>query len=202
MKNIFTKGGNLSSISSVISLSLVLFVIGILSLVLINAKQYTDKIKEEGIVFSIFLNDANDNNQREELKSYLDSSGYFLDIKFIDKETAYEEVQKEMESLQTENKKILQEARAESDAMLNQSKQSGKEIIVQAKADAKVEAEKIIVKAKQSIDNEKRAAMNEIKNQVANLSVEIASKVIDKEMKKNNNHEDYINKLLEDQSKN
>ena len=44
--------------------------------------------------------------------------------------------------------------------------------------------------------------MNEIKNQVANLSVEIASKVIDKEMNKNNNHEDYINKLLEDQSKN
>jgi cell division transport system permease protein len=96
MKNIFTKGGNLSSISSVISLSLVLFVIGILSLVLINAKQYTDKIKEEGILFSILLNDANDKNHREKFKSYLDSSGYFLDIKFIDKETAYEEVQKEM----------------------------------------------------------------------------------------------------------
>ena len=120
----------------------------------------------------------------------------------IDSLNSAKEVQKEMESLQTENKKILQEARAESDAMLNQSKQSGKEIIVQAKADAKVEAEKIIVKAKQSIDNEKRAAMNEIKNQVANLSVDIASKVIDKEMEKNNNHEDYINKLLDDQSKN
>jgi len=86
--------------------------------------------------------------------------------------------------------------------MLKQSKQSGKEIIDQAKADAKVEAEKIIDQAKQSIDNEKRAAMNEIKNQVANLSVDIASKVIDKEMEKNNNHEDYINKLLDDQSKN
>ena len=120
----------------------------------------------------------------------------------VDSLNSAKEVQKEMESLQTENKKILQEARAESDAMLNQSKQSGKEIIVQAKADAKVEAEKIIVKAKQSIDNEKRAAMNEIKNQVANLSVDIASKVIDKEMEKNNNHEDYINKLLDDQSKN
>jgi len=120
----------------------------------------------------------------------------------IDSLNSAKEVQKEMESLQTENKKILQEARAESDAMLSQSKQSGKEIIVQAKADAKVEAEKIIVKAKQSIDNEKRAAMNEIKNQVANLSVDIASKVIDKEMEKNNNHEDYINKLLDDQSKN
>ena len=120
----------------------------------------------------------------------------------MDSLNSAKEVQKEMESLQTENKKILQEARAESDVMLNQSKQFGKEIIDQAKADAKVEAEKIIVQAKQSIDNEKRAAMNEIKNQVANLSVEIASKVIDKEMKKNNNHEDYINKLLEDQSKN
>ena len=102
----------------------------------------------------------------------------------IDSLNSAKEVQKEMESLQTENKKILQEARAESDAMLNQSKQSGKEIIVQAKANAKVEAEKIIVKAKQSIDNEKRAAMNEIKNQVAILSVDIASKVIDKEMEK------------------
>ena len=120
----------------------------------------------------------------------------------IDSLNSAKEAQKEMESLQTKNKKILQEARVESDAMLKQSKQSGKEIIDQAKADAKVEAEKIIDLAKQSIDNEKRAAMNEIKNQVANLSVDIASKVIDKEMEKNNNHEDYINKLLDDQSKN
>jgi len=120
----------------------------------------------------------------------------------VDSLNSAKEAQKEMESLQTENKKILQEARVESDAMLKQSKQSGKEIIDQAKADAKVEAEKIIDLAKQSIDNEKRAAMNEIKNQVANLSVDIASKVIDKEMEKNNNHEDYINKLLDDQSKN
>ena len=87
----------------------------------------------------------------------------------IDSLNSAKEAQKEMESLQTENKKILQEARAESDVMLNQSKQFGKEIIDQAKADAKVEAEKIIVQAKQSIDNEKRAAMNEIKNQVANF---------------------------------
>jgi len=44
--------------------------------------------------------------------------------------------------------------------------------------------------------------MNEIKNQVANLSVDIAGKVIDKEMGQNNNHEDYIAKLLNDQSNN
>ena len=117
----------------------------------------------------------------------------------IDSLNSAKEAQKEMENLQTANKKILQEARAESDAMLNQSKKSGKEIIEKAKADAKVEAEKIINQAKQSIDNEKRSAINEIKNQVANLSVDIASKVIDKEMDKDNNHEDYIEKLINDQ---
>ena len=117
----------------------------------------------------------------------------------IDSLNSAKEAQKEMENLQTANKKILQEARAESDAMLNQSKKSGKEIIEIAKADAKVEAEKIINQAKQSIDNEKRSAMNEIKNQVAKLSVDIASKVIDKEMDKDNNHEDYIAKLINDQ---
>ena len=117
----------------------------------------------------------------------------------IDSLHSAKEAQKEMENLQTANKKILQEARAESDAMLNQSKKSGKEIIEKAKADAKVEAEKIINQAKQSIDNEKRSAINEIKNQVANLSVDIASKVIDKEMDKDNNHEDYIAKLINDQ---
>ena len=41
--------------------------------------------------------------------------------------------------------------------------------------------------------------MNEIKKQVASLSVDIASKVIDKEMDKDNNHEDYITKLINDQ---
>ena len=50
----------------------------------------------------------------------------------IDSLNSAKEAQKEMENLQTANKKILQEARAESDAMLNQSKKSGKEIIEKA----------------------------------------------------------------------
>ena len=103
MRNIFKKRGNLSSISTIISLSLVLFVIGILALALINAKQFTDKIKEEGIVFTIMLHDSTDNaseemlsNQRKEFKNYLEGSGYFLDVKFIHKDIAYKELQKEV----------------------------------------------------------------------------------------------------------
>lgn len=103
MKNIFNKRGNLSSISTIISLSLVLFVVGILALVLVNAKQISNQIKEEGILFTIMLNDSDDNtseetlsNQRAEFENYLDGSDYFLDFKLIDKETAYNELQVDM----------------------------------------------------------------------------------------------------------
>ena len=58
------------------------------------------------------------------------------------------------------------------------------------------EAEKILTQARSSIENEKRAAMNEIKNQVADLSIEIASKVLEQELDKDKNHQDYIDKLL------
>ena len=90
MKNIFNKRGNLSSISTIISLSLVLFVVGILALVLINTKKISNLIKEEGILFTIMLNDSTDNtskemlsNQRAEFENYLDGSDYFLDFKLI-----------------------------------------------------------------------------------------------------------------------
>ena len=102
MKNIFKKRGDLSSISTIISLSLVLFVVGILSLVLINAKQISNEIKEN-IIVSIMLHDSNDDvsiemllKQRSEFKNYLEGSDYFLNIEFIDKEIAYKELQKNM----------------------------------------------------------------------------------------------------------
>ena len=102
MRNIFNKRGNLSSISTIISLSLVLFVVGILSLVLINAKQISNEIKEN-IIVSIMLHDSNDDvsieiilKQRSEFKNYLEGSDYFLNVEFIDKEIAYKELQKDM----------------------------------------------------------------------------------------------------------
>ncbi|MDG1718912.1 MAG: permease-like cell division protein FtsX [Flavobacteriales bacterium] len=58
--------------------------------------KITDQIKEEGILFTIILNDENDNNQREKFKSCLDSSRYFSNIKFIDKEISYKELQEDM----------------------------------------------------------------------------------------------------------
>ena len=102
MKNIFNKNGNSSSTSTIISLSLVLFVVGLLAFVLINANKVSDKMKES-IVFSIMLYDSTDNtseeiilNQRAEFNNYLDGSGYFLDVTFIDKEIAFTNLQEDM----------------------------------------------------------------------------------------------------------
>ena len=87
-----------SSVSTIISLSLVLFVIGLLSFVLINAKKVSNKMKES-IVFSIMLNDKNEINeheQRNEFKNYLESSGYFKKVIFIHKDTATKNLQKDL----------------------------------------------------------------------------------------------------------
>ena len=87
-----------SSVSTIISLSLVLFVIGLLSFVLINAKKVSNKMKES-IVFSIMLNDKNEINeheQRNEFKNYLESSGYFKKVIFIHKDTATKNMQKDI----------------------------------------------------------------------------------------------------------
>ena len=102
MKNIFNKNGNSSSTSTIISLSLVLFVVGLLAFVLINANKVSDKMKES-IVFSIMLYDSTDDtseeiilNRRAEFNNYLDGSGYFLDVTFIDKEIAFANLQEDM----------------------------------------------------------------------------------------------------------
>ena len=102
MRNIFNKRGDLSSTSTIISLSLVLFLVGILSFVLINANKVSDKMKES-IVFSIMLYDSTDDNseemmlnQRAEFNNYLNGSGYFLDVTFINKEIAFTNLQEDM----------------------------------------------------------------------------------------------------------
>ena len=77
-------------------------------------------------------------------------------------------------------------------------KRQGKELVEKAKSDARLEAENILLQARNSIENEKRSAMNEIKNQVADLSIDIASKVLEQELDTNKNHQEYINKLLKE----
>lgn len=95
---------------------------------------------------------------------------------------AAEKAREEMKSLTAENERILKEAYAERDEMLKVAKTSADNLISKAKHTAKEEAEGIITKAREEINIQKQAAINELKNQVASLSIEIAEKLVRKDL--------------------
>ena len=105
-----------------------------------------------------------------------------------------ENARKEMQNLQADNERILKEARAEREAMLKEARELKDKIVSDAKDQAKVEADKMVAQAQVTIDSEKKAAVSEIKSQVANLSVEIAEKVIKEQL----GNKDKQLKLVED----
>ena len=111
-----------------------------------------------------------------------------------------DKARKEMAFLQEENKKILQEARAEREALLKEARTSGSDLLAKAKEDAKLEADKILSQAQDVIQNEKRTAINELKNQVAQISLEIAEKVIEGELEDKDKQTSLVEKLLKDAS--
>jgi F-type H+-transporting ATPase subunit b len=109
-----------------------------------------------------------------------------------------EAARKEMETLQTDNQRILKEARAEKEVMLKEARNTRADLISTAKEEAKAEAEKILVQAQEAIQNEKRAAISELKEQVASIATNIAEKVLQKELESSDKQEQLISQLLED----
>ena len=105
---------------------------------------------------------------------------------------------KEMEILKSDNEKIMKEAILERDKILKEGNDKKNEIISQAKEVAKKEAEKILKDAQVSIDLERKAAMKDLKDQIAIFSIDIAKKIINKDLSKNSNQEDLINTYLDD----
>lgn len=93
-----------------------------------------------------------------------------------------EKAREEMARLQSDNERILAEARVERDSILKEAREIKDKMINDAKAEAGAQAEKIITNAKEQIQNEKMAAVTELKNQVAEMSIEIAEMVLGKEL--------------------
>ena len=93
-----------------------------------------------------------------------------------------EKAKKDMENLKSDNEKLLADARAERDALMKEAREIKEKMISDAKADAQAQGEKMINQAKAAIESEKNAAMADLKNQVASLSLEIAEKVVRQEL--------------------
>jgi F-type H+-transporting ATPase subunit b len=109
---------------------------------------------------------------------------------------AAEKAKKEMAKLQADNEKILEEAKAERDGMIREAKLIKDKLIAEAKEKAAEEAKKLVQGARESIQNEKTAAISEIKEQMANLSVNIAEKILRAKLKDSKTQKDLVNKLI------
>ena len=94
-----------------------------------------------------------------------------------------EKAKSEMEQLSADNKKILNEALIERDAIIKEARDIKIKTIADAKNNASIEAEKIISSAKEQIKNEKMKAMTELKNEIADISIQMAEKIIKTELK-------------------
>lgn len=92
------------------------------------------------------------------------------------------QAREEMANLKSENEKILKEAKIERDVILKEARTMKDNIIAKAKESAQVEADRLVEIAREAIQNEKSAAMTELKNQIAALSIDVAEKVLNKEL--------------------
>ncbi|HSI71514.1 MAG TPA: F0F1 ATP synthase subunit B [Gillisia sp.] len=109
-----------------------------------------------------------------------------------------ENARKEMQNLQADNEKLLQEARVERDAILKEAREIKERVINDAATEAQLKADKIVAQAQVIIENEKNAAMAEIKNQVATLSIQIAEKVVREELSSKEKQHKLVETMLED----
>ena len=103
----------------------------------------------------------------------------------------------EFSKIKADNDKILSNAKKERDFIISDAKKTGREIIEDSKNLAKLESEKIIENARESIIQEKDLILKDIKSQVVDISVEIASKILQKELNEKQKQDDYTQKLID-----
>lgn len=89
----------------------------------------------------------------------------------------------EMQALKADNEKLLQEARLERDRILREASEAGNALVEQAKNKANEEGSRMIENARVAINNEKKAALTEVKNLAGSLSIEIAERILKHELK-------------------
>ena len=109
-----------------------------------------------------------------------------------------EKAREEMASLQSDNEQTLKKARAERAALLKEAREIKQKLIDEAKNQAKSEAKKIIIQAQETIQSEKNAAIVDLKNQVASLSVDIAEKVLQDKVSNDKAQMSLVQELIKD----
>ncbi|MFD2864746.1 F0F1 ATP synthase subunit B [Mucilaginibacter antarcticus] len=109
-----------------------------------------------------------------------------------------EAAKEEMSRLTSENEALLKQARIERDAILSEAKKVKDSIIAEAKEAAQKEAGRQIEMARIEINNQKAIAMADVKNQVATLSLQIAEKVLQRQLEDQHKQDELVSQLLKE----
>ena len=108
-----------------------------------------------------------------------------------------QEARSKIEDLQKDQEQIIREAKKERELILNEAKKLAEEYRSQQQKIVNEETAQKMARVKESIEMEKRAAINELKESVATLSVEIAEGILDKKLSLDTENEDFIKRNLE-----
>lgn len=109
-----------------------------------------------------------------------------------------QKAREEMANMKADNEKILNEAREERSRMLREAKEARDLIVSEARDKANAEYNRIVEEAKGAINNQKMAAMIEIKNSVGNMVLEVSEKVLRRELNNKNDQEAYVKQLVDE----
>ena len=103
-----------------------------------------------------------------------------------------------MKQLTANNERLLAQAKDERDAILNEARKMRDKMYEDAKIKAQEEGQRIIADAKESINIEKQKAITDIKNLIAELSIEMAEDIVKSELSDKDKHTRYVNARVEE----
>ena len=109
-----------------------------------------------------------------------------------------EKVRGEMAQLQSENEALLAKAREERGLLLKEARETRDKMVNDAKEQAKIEGNRMIAEAQQAIQQQKMAAITDVKNQIGMLVIEVAEKVLRRELGNPAEQEKYIKQLADE----
>lgn len=105
---------------------------------------------------------------------------------------------KDMRELRSANEQIMNQARTERDAMLKEARETKDAIVAEARQKAQADSDRILSTAREQIASEKNAAVEELRKQVAVLSIEIAEKILKSELSNDEKQKTLVNNLMKD----
>lgn len=111
---------------------------------------------------------------------------------------AADKAREEMQQVKVDNEKLLAEAKEERDAILRDARKVREKLMEESREKANAEANRIVESARQSIENEKMAALVDLRNQLASLSIEIAEKVLREKLSNDPKQQELVKKLMKE----